>query len=42
VFYATVYGQSPEGLPGRIGGLTDAEALPLQAMAWKTVQQRGP
>lgn len=37
VFYATIYGQSPEGLPGKIGKLTDDEALPLQAIAWKVV-----
>jgi hypothetical protein len=41
VFYATIYGQSPEGLPGRIGGLTDAEARPLQVVAWKSVQTPG-
>jgi hypothetical protein len=39
VFYATIYGQSPEGLPGRIGGLTDDQARPLQAIAWKVVQE---
>ena len=38
VFYATIYGKSPEGLPGRIGGLTDEEARPLQVLAWKMVQ----
>ena len=38
VFYATIYGQSPEGLPGRIGKLTDDEARPLQIIAWKTVR----
>ena len=38
VFYATIYGKSPEGLPGKIGGLTDEQARPLQAIAWKTVQ----
>lgn len=38
VFYATIYGKSPEGLPGQIGGLTDDEARPLQAIAWKVVQ----
>jgi hypothetical protein len=42
VFYATIYGKSPEGMPGRIGGLSDAEARPLQAVAWKIVQQRRP
>ena len=38
VFYATMYGRSPEGLPGSIAKLTDDEARPLQAIAWKTVQ----
>lgn len=38
VFYATIYGKSPEGLPGSIGKLTDNEARPLQAVAWKAVQ----
>jgi len=38
VFYATIYGKSPEGLPGSIGKLTDQEARPLQAIAWKAVQ----
>ena len=38
VFYATLYGKSPEGLPGSIGGLTDQEARRLQFVAWKTVQ----
>lgn len=38
VFYATIYGKSPEGLPGSAGGLTDAQARPLQAIAWKAVQ----
>jgi hypothetical protein len=38
VFYATVYGKSPEGLPGQIGGLTDDQARPLQVIAWKAVQ----
>ena len=38
MFYATIYGKSPEGLPGKIGGLTDAEARPLQRIAWQTVQ----
>lgn len=41
VFYATIYGKSPEGLPGRIGGLTDDEARTLQAIAWKVVQAEG-
>lgn len=38
VIYATIYGKSPEGLPGKTGGLTDAEARPLQAIAWTIVQ----
>ncbi|MBI3823608.1 MAG: SGNH/GDSL hydrolase family protein [Planctomycetes bacterium] len=38
VFYATIYGKSPEGLPERLGKLTDEEARRLQAIAWKTVQ----
>lgn len=38
VFYATIYGKSPEGLPGSIGKLTDDAARPLQTIAWKTVQ----
>jgi hypothetical protein len=41
VFYATLYGKSPEGLPGKIGGLTDEQARPLQVIAWKTVQMTG-
>lgn len=38
VIYASIYNRSPEGLPGSIGKLTDEEARPLQAIAWKTVQ----
>jgi hypothetical protein len=41
VFYATIFGQSPAGLPGRIAGLTDAEAQRLQTIAWKSVQAAG-
>ena len=41
VFYATIFGQSPAGLPGRIGGLTSGEAQRLQAIAWKAVQAAG-
>ncbi len=41
VFYATIYEKSPEGLPGKIGKLTDAQARPLQAIAWKAVQAMG-
>jgi hypothetical protein len=40
VFYAAVYGKSPEGLPGEIGGLNDSEARRLQTIAWECV--RGP
>jgi hypothetical protein len=39
VFYATLYGKSPEGLPGAIGRLSDAEARRLQAIAWRTVRE---
>ena len=38
VFYGTIHGKSPEGLPGKIGDLTDEEAKKLQAIAWKAVQ----
>jgi hypothetical protein len=38
VFYATIYGKSPEGLPGRIAKLTDDKARRLQAVAWRAVQ----
>jgi hypothetical protein len=41
VFYATIFGKSPEGLPGRIGGMSDGEARRLQAIAWKSVQAAG-
>ena len=37
VFYAAIYGKSPEGLSGKIGKLTDEEAVSLQAIAWKIV-----
>ena len=40
VFYATIYGKSPEGLPGSIGKLTEEEARPLQVIAWKSVQDK--
>jgi len=42
VFYATIYHVSPEGLPGKVGKLTDAQARPLQVIAWKTVQETCP
>jgi hypothetical protein len=41
VFYATIFGQSPAGLPGQIGGLSNADAQRLQAIAWKSVQSAG-
>lgn len=40
VIYAAIYGRSPEGLPGSIGKLTDEEARPLQAIAWKAVRAK--
>jgi len=39
VFYAKIYNQSPEGLPGKIGDLGDDQAKKLQTIAWKTIQQ---
>jgi len=39
VFYATIYGKSPEGLPGSIGKLADDEARSLQAIAWMSVRK---
>ena len=41
VFYSTIYGKSPEGLPGSIGKLTEDQARSLQTIAWKTVQAVG-
>jgi hypothetical protein len=38
VFYGTIYGKSPVGLPGKIGGLDDEQARKLQKIAWETVQ----
>jgi hypothetical protein len=38
VFYATIYGKSPEGLPRHIGGLTNSEAKRLQVIAWNAAQ----
>src|SRR5205085_11030944 len=38
VFYATIYGKSPEGLPGSIAKLTNEKARQLQAIAWNAVQ----
>jgi hypothetical protein len=42
VFYATIYGQSPEGLPAKFAGLTNDQARPLQTIAWKAVQATAP
>lgn len=39
VFYGTIYGKSPEGLPGSIGKLPDEEARLFQTIAWKTVRK---
>ncbi len=39
VFYATIFGKSPEGLPGKLAGLTDEEARPLQEIAWKAATE---
>jgi hypothetical protein len=38
VFYAALYGKSPEGLPGKIGDLSEGDAKKLQGVAWQTVQ----
>ena len=40
MFYAAIYGKSPEGLPGNIGGLSEEEAKSLQAIAWQVVKER--
>jgi hypothetical protein len=40
VFYATLYGKSPEGLPGKIGGLSDKEARQFQGIAWQVVKDQ--
>ena len=41
VFYATLYGKNPEGLPGGFVGLTNDEARRLQTIAWQSVQAAG-
>lgn len=41
VFYGALHGKSPEGLPAKIGGVSDDEAKRLQATAWKAVQGVG-
>ena len=38
VFYATIFGESPEGLPGQVAGLEAEQARRLQRIAWRTVQ----
>lgn len=38
VFYATIYGKTPEGLPGKIGGVSDEEAMQFQRIAWRVSQ----
>jgi hypothetical protein len=40
VFYAVLYGRSPEGLPGDVVGLSEADARKLQVVAWRAVQDR--
>ena len=40
VFYATIYNKSPEGLPRKIGGLSDQRARQFQAIDWQVVQDR--
>jgi hypothetical protein len=38
VFYGVLYDESPEGLPGTIAGIDEAEAAKLQKIAWKVVR----
>jgi hypothetical protein len=38
VIYATIFGQSPKGLPYRPAGVSADEAAFLQGVAWATVQ----
>ena len=38
VFYATLYGQSPEGLTGEPAKLDETTARALQRIAWTAVQ----
>ena len=38
VFYATLYGKSPEGLSGAAADLSDADARKLQVAAWRAVE----
>jgi hypothetical protein len=39
VFFASIYGKNPIGLPGKIAGLAQRDAQALQTIAWQTVQQ---
>jgi len=41
VFYAVIYGKSPEGLPATIGGLNEEQARALQRIAWQTSPEAG-
>jgi hypothetical protein len=41
VFYGTLYGKSPVGLPGSIASLDNDQAKVLQEIAWETVKQKG-
>lgn len=38
VFYAAIFGESPEGLPGKFVGLTDEQARVFQRIAWEAVR----
>ena len=40
VFYATLFGRTPEGLPLLVGGLEAADAALMQAVAWETTLER--
>ena len=39
VFYATIYGRSPEGLPGSIGKLTDEEFASLSPASQEVLKR---
>jgi len=38
VFYGAIYAKSPEGLPGTVANLNNADAKKLQVAAWQAVQ----